>query len=273
MKDELISKITLALADIINSDLGELKSRLYIAMHGYNIKLENTELVVREENKDEWFFKKFIMTKTVQGLSEKTIKLYAAEIPKILRKIGKPVEKLESDDILYYLAVRECQDKVSKVTCLNELRYLRSFLEFLSVEGYIPSNPVRKIGTIKIEKKKKKAFSDMELVKIRKACKNLKEKAIIEILLSTGCRVAELVSIKIKDLEDRKIVVKGKGKRNKERTVYLNAQALYAVEEYMESMAKTKNPYLFPKMKTVTYSARRCRRTAGPCSRSCHDLA
>lgn len=146
MKDELISKIILSIADDISIDIGELKSKLYIAMNGYNVSLESTEIVVREENKNEWLFKKFIMAKTVQGLTERSIDLYSKEIPKILRKIGKPVDQISADDILYYLAIRECKDKCSKVTCKNELKYLSSFLGYLSVEGFIPNNPAKKVG-------------------------------------------------------------------------------------------------------------------------------
>ena len=79
MKDGLISKIILSIADDISIDIGELKSKLYIAMNGYNVNLESTEIVVREENKNEWLFKKFIMAKTVQGLTERSIELSAKE--------------------------------------------------------------------------------------------------------------------------------------------------------------------------------------------------
>lgn len=251
MKSELIEKIILSLTNIVDAvDIGELKSMLYIAMKGYNVSLESNEIVVREENKNEWLVKKFIMTKTVKGLSKKTLKTYGTDIPRILSKIGKSVEDITSDDILYYLAIRECRDKVTKTTCGNELRYLSSFFDWLTVEGFLTTNPVRKVGSIKIEKKKRFAFSDMEVAKIKNSCNGLKDKAIIEMLLSTGCRVSELVGIKLEDIKGRQIVVNGKG--NKERTVYLNASATLCVEEYVNSMAKTINPYLFPKMKSVS---------------------
>ena len=51
----------------------------------------------------------------------------------------------------------------------------------------------------------------------------MSERLIVDMLLSTGCRVSELVSIKAEDIEGRRITVLGKG--NKERIVYLNAQA------------------------------------------------
>ena len=48
MKDELIDKIIMALAADVDMDIGDLKSKLYMIMHGYSIKLENTDLVIRE---------------------------------------------------------------------------------------------------------------------------------------------------------------------------------------------------------------------------------
>ena len=44
MKDEVISKIILSIADDVSIDIGELKSKLYIAMNGYNVSLESTEI-------------------------------------------------------------------------------------------------------------------------------------------------------------------------------------------------------------------------------------
>ena len=250
MKDELIDKIILALAADIDLTVNELKSRLYMALKDYNVGPENTEIVVRGVNRNEMLFKKFIVTKKIQGLTEQTIFRYSVEIPKVLEKIGKPAEEITSDDILYYLAVRECRDKVSKTTCKNELRCLSTFLGYLFLEGIIPTNPVLKIGTIKLEKKQMKAFTDVDIAKIKQSCKNLKETAVVEMLLSTGCRATELVNIKQSEIQGNKVVVNGKG--NKERIVYLNATAMLAVDKYMKSLPDTINQYLFPKMKSVS---------------------
>jgi site-specific recombinase XerD len=244
MKSELIEKIMISLSDAVIINIGDLKSRLYMAMNEYSIGKENTQIVVREEDKNEWYFKKFIITKTVQGLSEKTLAQYSAEIPRMLSMIGKPAECVNSDDILYYLALREHRDKVSKVTVSNNLRYLRTFFEFLTIEGIIPTNPARKVGSIKVAKKQKKAFTDVEVLKLRQGCKNAKERLIVDLLLSTGCRVSELVSIKFEDIDGRKINVLGKG--NKERTVYLNAQARLTLDERIREINLVNNPYIFP---------------------------
>ena len=67
--------------------------------------------------------------------------------------------------------------------------------------------------------------------------------AAMEVILSTGCRVTELVNIRIDEIEGDRVLVHGKG--NKDRYVYLNARARMSLDIYM-GMRKDKNPYLFP---------------------------
>ena len=49
----------------------------------------------------------------------------------MLNKINKTVDEITTDDIRYYLAVREQRDKISKTTLDTELRYLKTFFNFL----------------------------------------------------------------------------------------------------------------------------------------------
>lgn len=247
MKDEVVSKIILAIADESEVEMEKLRSKLYLAVRGYSFSLKNTELVLREENKNDWFFQKFIMAKTVRGCSERTIDKYTHDISRILKHINKSTDEITSDDILYYIAIREKRDKLSKVTLNSELRAFSSFLSYLFLEGLIPRNAVKQVGKLKEEKKQKKAFTELEVAKLKNACETVKEKAVIEMLFSTGCRATELASIKLVNIDNNRIVIQGKG--NKERTVYLNATAMLALEGYRQEKPKLKNPYLFPKMK------------------------
>ena len=69
------------------------------------------------------------------------------------------------------------------------------------------------------------------------------ETAIVEVLLSTGCRVSELCGIKIDDIEQGKCTVHGKG--NKDRIVYFTAKAELAIRKLLEERHDS-NPFLFP---------------------------
>lgn len=242
MRKEVVDKIMMILTAKGVNDMS-ISNDLYILLNDYDINLRETSIAVRNEDKNKMLFQKFLIAKTVKGCTERTIDLYRTEIWKIINKIGKSIDEIESDDIRLYLAIRQKRDGVTKTTANNELRYLRSFFSFLQNEELITKNPVAKIERIKIDKKAKSAFTELEVERIRNNCQTSLDCAIVEVLLSTGCRVTELVGMKINDLKGEALVVHGKG--NKDRIVYLNARAIIAVENYLKDR-KDKNEYMFP---------------------------
>lgn len=242
MRQEVMEKIMMCLNNrgITDTDISQ---DLIIILSDYEITVRETAVAIRNEDKNKFFLQKFMIAKTVKGCTDRTLKAYQTEIWRILESINKPADEIAADDIRLYLALRQKRDKVSKRTADNELRYLRTFFSYLIAEELISKNPVAKIDRIKCDKTKKNAFTELEVEKIRDACINTWETAVIEVLLSTGCRVTELVNIKRTDLEGDKLIVHGKG--NKDRTVYLNAKALVAIEKYILDR-KDNNEYLFP---------------------------
>lgn len=242
-KDRLINDIV-AEAKARGADTDGFAEKLYIIMKDMIVEQMETQLALPNHGLNQKYINRFIAAKLVKGCTERTIAMYKTELTKILQKLRKPVVDISSDDIRLYLAVRMTQDGVSKVTANNELRYMRSFFGWLNDEELIPRNPTAKIDAIKQEKRKKKAFTEMECEKLRSACVTSMETAIIEVLLSTGCRVSELCGMRIDEIKDSKIVVKGKG--NKYRTVYLTAKAQLALAKYLNDR-NDMNPYIFPK--------------------------
>lgn len=87
-------------------------------------------------------------------------------------------------------------------------------------------------------------MSQLDLEKVRLACKTKREKAIVEVLYSTGCRVTELERLNISDInfETKEVTLFGKG--SKHRTSYLNAKAEVALNDYLNSRTDD-NPALF----------------------------
>lgn len=219
----------------------EAKNELYMITEKYEITSRCTELAELQQDRNEYLLKKFIIGKTVKGCSQRTIKYYKTQLEQTLNMIGKTVDDIEADDIRYYLAIRQRRDGVSKVTADNELRCLRSFFQYLMQEEFIQKNPVLKVDRIKCERRKKSAFTDIEVEKIRMAAEGEREKMIIEVLLSTGCRVSELCNIRVDEIDGNKVLVHGKGA--KDRTVYLNARAELAVQVYLGER-RDANPYL-----------------------------
>lgn len=76
-------------------------------------------------------------------------------------------------------------------------------------------------------------MSQLDLEKVRLACETKREKAIVEMLYSTGCRVTELERLNITDVdfETKEVMLFGKG--SKHRTSYLNAKVEVALKDYL----------------------------------------
>ena len=219
---------------------------MIIILDEYEVSQRHTEVAIRHEEKNQRMLALFLASKAASGRTDRSIKYYKGTLNFIFDRIGKDFDEITSDDIKLYLAKRLRVDHVSKTTAANDRRVLSSFYTWLHKNEYIRKNPLNKVEAIKYAKPKKKAFTDMEIEKLRLACRTEREKMIIEVLLSTWCRVSELAGIRIDEIEDDKVLVHGKGE--KDRTVYLNAKAQIAVQNYL-SKRKDSNPYLLPKAK------------------------
>lgn len=205
---------------------------LRIILNDYDIERKSTELVVVSENRTK-ALQMFFVTKKVEGCSDKTIHYYSYVLRRFFSDITCELERVTTDQIRYYIAIRSQRDNLSKVTLDNELRVLKSFFGWCTAEEYIRKNPTLNIKAIKQDKRIKKAFSEVELELIRKAAESKRDKAIVETLYSTGCRVSELCGMNLKDINGDEIIVFGKG--GKERVCYLNAKARLALNDYVKS--------------------------------------
>ena len=247
MKAELETDILLALMPYLDDrKIQEAKLAITMAVSKYAVQKAETSLAIYEGDINERILRRFLSAKIAAGLSARTIHYYQTSITTSLTKIGKPYMDVTADDIRLYLATRIHTDKVSKVTANNERRNLSAFYGWLQKEEILLKNPMNEIDSIKETKKKKKAFEQMELEKIRYACRSSRETAMVEVLISTWCRVSEVVQIKIIDIKGDKLIAHGKG--DKDREVYLNAKAQLSVNKYL-SERQDNNPYLFPRAK------------------------
>ena len=245
---ELIDEIMLNIEPYITDSMA-VSNSLYITLQHYSITKKSTELAEYHPEDNEYYIKKFLIAKKTKGCTDRTIKFYATETQKSLERIGKNIKEITSDDIRLYIAKR-IRDGVSNTTIGNEKRVLSSMFTYLHGEDIIQKNPMLSIDTMKQRKTQKEAFKDYEVVAMRNELLTTKDKAIFELLLSTGCRVSELVNIKLDEIQDDySILVHGKGQ--KDRLVYMNANAQYAYQKYMQDR-KDNSIYLFPKMVSIT---------------------
>jgi len=127
----------------------------------------------------------------------------------------------------------------SKSTVARKLATLRSFYKFCLRRGYVKAHPLSTIRTPKQEKRLPKFLELEQITKLLSTPDDntllgARDKAMLEVLFSTGVRVSELVDLNFTDMdvEGQAIRVRGKGK--KQRTSPIGPTALAAIQKYLQ---------------------------------------
>lgn len=243
VETEVINRIMQLLGGVSSESIDIIENALHVVLRDYDISEKTTALALVNQDTTTKSIQMFFISKKVEGLSDKSLTYYGYVLRKFFEIIKINLEDISTNDVRYYLAKRQMDNPdISKVTLNNERRVLRSYFSWCQAEDYISKNPMVAIKQIKTPKLVKKAFTELEMEKMREACESHRERAIIEVLYSTGVRCAELSGIKLSDINGDEILVLGKG--NKERIVYLNARALVAVQKLIEDR-DYESEYLF----------------------------
>ena len=244
MKDKLITEIQTSMASMLTmAQLEELQRVLTYSLHNVDItERRNPEQENNSENGR--VLEVFIAAKRIEGCSEKSLKYYDATISNMLGSVKKAIREIGTDNLRGYLADYQKKRGSSKVTIDNMRRIFSSFFGWLEDEDYILKSPVRRIHKIKTEKTIKDTFSDEGLERLRDATEEIRDLAMIDMLVSTGMRVGELVKLNREDINfhERECVVFGKG--SSERAVYFDARTKIHLLNYIGSRNDS-NPALF----------------------------
>ena len=186
----------------------------------------------------------FIEGKKLAGLSDKSLYLYKHSLEYTVKVLDKGFDSITHEDIFDFFNFLIEENKSSMTTVDNYRRILNAFHGFCVTNGLLYKNPILKINAIKKVKKIKQAFSYEEIIYLRENLTTLRDKAIFELLLSSGMRVGELVQLNHKDLNMNECTVIVHGKGDKEREVFFNELAKVSINRYLESRVDT-NPALF----------------------------
>lgn len=250
MKTEVISNITKDMEDSLTDyQLNKLKESLIINFEGVEFIIKTDELKHQEElDENKNMIDSFISSKQVEGCSERTIKYYKEIIGKFVNSFDKSIKQISTNEIRNYLSNYKDNSSCGSTTIDNIRRVLSSFFSWLEDEDYIIKSPVRRIHKIKTAVVVKEVLTDENLKRLRDECENIRDLSLIELLISTGMRVGELVNLNINSLnfEDRSCIVLGKG--NKEREVYFDAKTKLHLKEYI-SKRNDSNDALFVSMR------------------------
>ena len=158
---------------------------------------------------------------------------------------GVEIEKVDRIAIRKYLSFLHRRNKKSSIA--RKISTLRSFFRYLIREQVIPSNPAKSVSTPKVEKTLPTTLSVDEAFRLMESPKSILEKssdaskenalrdrAILELLYSSGLRVSELVGLNLNQLDLDLGSVRVMGKGRKERIVPVGVKAVEALKAYLE---------------------------------------
>lgn len=212
--------------------------------------------ILRESDEEKSDLKKrisyYLGAKRIDGLSPRTLANYKYTLDMFSERVNKSVSKITADDIRGYISYLSEARGLRETSLQTHISVLRAFFSWLLMEERIKKNPMLKIRSLKLDKKNaRQALSVEELERLRDACKGYREKALVEFLVSTGCRLSEVAQLSVADLDfnNRSVTVTGKG--NKDRPVYFSIRARLMLQEYIKErkggeglFVSSKTPYL-----------------------------
>ena len=192
--------------------------------------------IVQDSNADsdtQDFIEAFLSTKQVEGRSEQTIALYRSRIEWFFKCVNAPIRSITVFQIRAFLS-SEKKRGLSDTTLEHQRSILCGFFGWLHNEGLLPTNPCANLAAIKSAKKVRTPYSDTEITKLLDNCTSARDKAIIEFMRSTGCRVSEICALNRNDVDfvTKECTVFGKG--SKERIVFVDDVAVMRLQEYFK---------------------------------------
>ncbi len=255
------------LIDQLKTMAGCCENELKVLLDGYCITREP----VRERSNLKKEISAFLTAKKIDGLSHKTLKNYREMLTSFHSQVDKHITKITTDDIRTYIGYLADERRLKDSSIQTHINTLRSFFSWLDMEDIIKKNPMRKIRSLKIDRMKaRRPLSPEELEQLRDGCCSYKEKALVEFLVSSGCRLNEVTGIRTDqiDWQSRSVVVLGKG--HKERTVYFSVRAKLMLREYLSCrkggealFASTRKPYAAMSPRAVEKALQRIGERAG----------
>ena len=190
-----------------------------------------------------------------KNYSDYTIQSYESDILEYLDFIhseGILFKEIEYSDIRFFLMYLKDTKKDNNASIDRKLSALRGFYKYMANEGIVKSNVFSLVSGPKKSKKLPRYFEYNELEEMfavpDSSPLGQRDLLLLEMLYATGCRVGELVSMKVKDIDfgRRAILILGKG--NKERYVTYGEYCEDALKKYLQdgylSLNKKNSEYL-----------------------------
>lgn len=239
-KQDLINDITVSLTTVLGADNIEVvKAILSVKLQDYDLvsrkQLPSTEVVDNDE-----IIKRFVIDMTAKGLKMSTIKAYLSVVKKFFADTNLSIVEVTGEHITNYIArMRIMPNANGKPNSANSIRntymYLKLFFGWAYRKHKIPNDIMVDVDAVPMPARQKDRLTDDEVERIRENLINDREKALFELMLSTGIRVGEICELQVSDINlvERSVFIRDGKTASARRTVYLSVKARNAIKKYL----------------------------------------
>jgi len=253
IKSEVINNIILQMSDYIDNNtiyiLQKVIEEQLVQINMEEITSLPATIKASIEEQNQYLLNLMLIKK--KNLAKETKQQYRDAIVRLINVVEKPLTQMDEIDIDYYLRwyeqrnVASGKGKNQPSTCNNERRYLSAFFTWLRKEKFITYNPVESTEPLKEVRKPIDYFSSSQVEELREGCKSLRDRAIIEVLRSTGARVGEIPPINKSDIDWKtgNVTILSE-KSGRYRSLYIDEVAMYHLKKYLNKR-EDKNEALF----------------------------
>ena len=236
-KVTLMNEIESQLSNILTSaDMAKALALVTDVLTGYEVE----QIKMDDYSGSDDLLQAYLSALQIEGRSDKTIERYRYCLKRMMDYCSVPSRKITIYHMRSYMA-SEKERGISDNTLEGNRQVYSAYFGWLHREGLIQVNPTANLGSIKCRKKVKTIYSEVDIELLRSHCNSIRDKAIIDFLSSTGCRISEMTQLNRDDVDYINAECKVLGKGDKERTVYLSQVACMTLKNYL----KTRND-MFP---------------------------
>ena len=189
-----------------------------------------------------------------KGYSNNTIESYKRDLIKFCEyNKNKDINSITNKDLKEYIKYLN-EENLNERSISRNISCLKSFYKFLVIDKKINYNPSEILFIPKIKKSLPNTLTEDEIMKLLDIDLNdnysFRNKAMLELLYSTGLRVSELVNLKLENIDLNEDTIRTFGKGSKERIIPIGEFASEALREYINNyrslmLKKYSNDYLF----------------------------
>lgn len=223
---------------VVAADITLLLRTVSDVLEGYEMRC-----VAKWDDEKDDLLDCYVSALKVENRSQKTVDRYVYVIKRMMQYVQVPTRHITVYHLRGYLSA-EKERGIADQTLEGIREIFSAYFNWLQREGLIDKNPTANLGAVKCAKKEKKTYTEIDIENLNQHCKTLRDRAIINFLGSTGCRISEMTNLNRDAVNPQALECIVHGKGNKERVVYMSPVAGMLISKYLESR-KDDNPALF----------------------------